>query len=102
ESRAGRLSYVRRQAFFSFSPGLQPGERASIHRCQSFSVIDRDTKIAQESVFKTVDPTVHGEFLTALPGTLNDRRATYVQNLFDDVQLTQTIETLIFIAYVRE
>ena len=39
-----------------------------------------------------------GEFLAALPGTLNDRRATDIQNLFDNIQLTQTIETLVIIA----
>ena len=45
---------------------------------------------------------MYDEFLAALPGALDDRRATNIQNLFDDIQLTQTIETLVFIAYFRE
>src|ERR1700752_576296 len=92
ESRAVRLSYF----------GLDGPDCVSINSRHVFGIVDRHSELPQQSVLKPVDPAVYDQFLQALPRTLDDRGAAHVQDLFDDIELTQTIETLVFITYLRE
>jgi hypothetical protein len=42
------------------------------------------------AIAQAVDPAVHGQWLFATPGILDDRRAGDIEHLFEHVQFTQT------------
>src|SRR5262245_43275645 len=63
---------------------------------------DGHAEIAENAIMQAVDPTVHGEFLTPLPGVPDNTRLADIQNLFDDVQLTEPIDALHFVVESSE
>ncbi len=54
---------------------------------------DAHPEVAQQPVLEPVHDPVHGEFLAVRPGVLDDRRLADVDDLLDDVQLAQPVES---------
>lgn len=57
-----------------------------------------DVKILQQAVVNAINPAMHGQFLPACPGVLNNGRLTDVDNLLDHIQLAEFVASPRFIA----
>jgi len=50
-----------------------------------------DVLVAEEAVFEAINPTVHGEFLAAIPRVAHDGGLANVGDLFDDVEFAELV-----------
>src|SRR5690606_1068543 len=48
-----------------------------------------ETEVAKQPILNAVDPTMHRQLLTTLPGLAHDGGLTHVVDLLDHVQITQ-------------
>src|SRR5574340_1842421 len=55
---------------------------------------DADPEVMQQAIANRIDPAVHGDGLSAPPGTLHDGGVANVGDLLDHVQLTQALKPL--------
>jgi hypothetical protein len=58
--------------------------------------VGSDAEVAKEPVVEVVDEPVHRERLAARPRVSDDGGLADVRDLFDHVELAQTVETLMF------
>src|SRR6266436_5687907 len=52
---------------------------------------DRHVQVSHQAIRQRIDPAVNEKVLTARPSILHDDVRRYVDNLADDVELTQTV-----------
>src|SRR5438094_496266 len=63
---------------------------------------DADVQITQPAVVQSVNPAMHRQLLSALPDVTHDGSLAYIEYLFDDVQLTEPVAPVRFVAPARE
>jgi len=68
-------------------------EKESISQTSKGRLIaNRYLKIADQAVFKPIDPSMDSKLLTAIPRILDDRRFTHILDLFRNVKLAKLIK----------
>src|SRR6059036_3206020 len=57
-----------------------------------------DVQITQPAVVQSVNPAMHRQLLSALPDVTHDGSLAYIEYLFDDVQRTEPVAAVRFVA----
>jgi hypothetical protein len=67
------------------------GNRRLVNICCFVEICDADVEISQMAVVQSINPAMHGQLLTSLPGIVGNRSVAHIEHLLDDVQFTESI-----------